>query len=277
MRNWWIFVLALVGAFWALWAWYPKDQAMQDADQRVATPAQESPALPNLGTFIVTKKLPKPRATSSPGVDQSESEALIQLKEKLGSEIHAEFNSGGQLVSLKGHPRFKAANRFHSSDPQQAIARAKEILQTLNGELGLDGALPLADPIAKGGSASAQVYFQEKYEGLPVRPNGRVLVDLDERGDLIRLDSDYVRGLTVSNKAQITLETARIKALGAVPGVDSSSRVTPGKLIIWVFSNDPSLGTAQGRYAYDFSIGGHQVVVDASDGAILLNKDHRRH
>jgi len=168
--------------------------------------------------------------------------------------------------------RFVAKSGFDPKDPRESVSRANEILAAARAELGIKPDLPLEAPLARGGEASAQVFYREHVGGLPLAPNGSVTVDLGPKGELLSISSDYHPNVTLSGTLKLDADTARGIALGG-----GSEQVEGGRLVAWVVGRLSRPGEPlQARRAYEFSVQGKQVVVDAENGAFLFSRDRRR-
>lgn len=221
-------------------------------------------------------------ATASPGsaplveriTDPSEVQRI--LEERFGQGLKPEFTKEGILSAVRGaREGSRPTANFRPEDPQAAIERAREVLRALEGALGLQAHSPLEDPAARNNANSAQVYFQQKIEGRPLAPYGSVTVDLGPNGELLGLDSAYVRDVRTAGTHQLTVEQARVRARSAAAGqVGAGSRVDGGHSLYWLAS--PGGQSRLARPAYEFDAGGVQVIVDAEDGRILSKRDQRQ-
>jgi len=185
------------------------------------------------------------------------------FNEKFGPHLKAEFSNDGRLVSIRGtlgggHP---ADRKFRSENSQMAIERAQEILKEAGNLIGIRADWPLAREVARGNRISAQVFFTEMYQGVPLAPVGSVKVDLGSRGELLALDSDYVPQVDIRNEVLLSPEQAQKKA--GVPVQSNAEEV------IWVTGKE-------GYYAFQFLAQGYQVLVDAQTGRVLVKRDIRQ-
>ncbi|OFZ19903.1 MAG: hypothetical protein A2X94_14705 [Bdellovibrionales bacterium GWB1_55_8] len=204
------------------------------------------------------------------------------FQERFGTQLEPEY-AHGLIVSVhsrqgRGSP---ATDEFDPRDPQLAIARAREIVEALEKELGITSALPLRDPLHQGTPHAAQVHFRQVVDGIPIAPFGGVTVQLGGEGELLRLDSSVLPSLNVANKVSLSAEDARTRAMQAFLSGDAEWRAQPGveggNRLIWVSKPFSAVGPTEGRHAYEFTIGGDQIIIDAESGRVLLRKSQRRH
>jgi hypothetical protein len=198
------------------------------------------------------------------------------FRESFGSDLQVEWGTNGRATGIRGVPGKgeRAGPDFKSADSRLAIARAREILEAAHDLLGLDEDLPLSSPVARGGDVSAQVYFQESYDGVPLAPVGGVTVDLGAQGEVLNIHSDYVRDVKVVNERKLNPDQTRSAAIAAIPDQASSLTTVGGNPVVWV-SRTPD-GTATGKYAYEYNVQGRQVIVDAANSEILFRRDRRQ-
>jgi hypothetical protein len=227
-----------------------------------------------------SKPLVAPSA-AVPHAEQSLNErtwAIKDLRALVGEEIELRQLPDGRLVSARGKPGAgrRAGTAFRPEDPRQATARAKEILAAAGPLLGLSAEHPLEEPTVRGTEVSAQVFFRETAAGVPVAPAGTVSIDLGPQGELLGLHSEYVPEVRVRNEVRLGADEARSRAVGAVADQSSGLRAEGGSRVVWIVGNALA-GAADGRHAYEFTVQGRQVVVDAATGAVLYQRDRRRY
>jgi hypothetical protein len=235
-----------------------------------------TPELPLTQTAAAPITAPRPASVHvASHASASEANSIAKFHEKVGAELRVGLTREGRLESARGAPGTgaRAGADFTPDDPQKAIARAREVLAAAREAMGVDDELPLGMPIAKASATSAQVFFHETLEGVPLAPVGTVSVDLGPQGELLGLSSDYLPGVRVVNARTHTADELLKSAATAVPGVTSALKPSGGSPIIWVAQN--SAGAVEGRHAYEYQVQGHQVIVDASTGEILRKRDHR--
>jgi len=195
------------------------------------------------------------------------------FQDRFGRNLRPEFSRVGNLVSVlgkAGEGEF-APGDFQPDHPQEAIARAREILLGAQGLMGVRASWPLENALARGSPLSAQVFLNQTYEGLMVVPVGIVKVDLGPKGELLGLFSDYVRDVKIENHIQMDSDEAQSRVYPAFQSPNQTSlHVDGGGKVIWVEGGS-------GRYAYQFLVRGRRVVVDAQTGKILDTKDIRQY
>src|SRR4051812_18008694 len=99
--------------------------------QIASIPRLSSP--PKTQRFAVQAKPARPTANSNVQIWR-------EFQERFGEELVAQFDTRGRLVSIKGRPgqgKF-AAPDFNPAEPQQAVARAREILEKAASLIGLE-------------------------------------------------------------------------------------------------------------------------------------------
>ncbi|MGZ3700111.1 MAG: hypothetical protein ACXVCH_18610 [Bdellovibrionota bacterium] len=221
-------------------------------------------------------------ATSRPGnpVHRAEVAAANQadndegwnrFKERFGKDLRPEFY-GGKLVSISGTGT-PAGKEFDPTDPQKVIARGREMIEAAKDLLKIDPAFPPGNPRVHGTEASAQVFFEEEFDGIPVEPHGPIKVDLDSDGGLSALYSDYVPNVHITNnKTLVSGEDAKSSAVAAIAMTQFMGGPGPigGNQVLWVRNGN------EGRRAYEYNVQGWQVIVDAGDGSILSKHDKRQ-
>ena len=212
------------------------------------------------------------------------SDALwTQFKNRFGPGLVAEFAPDGRISRVQGKLReglAKSSGPFHPTDSRQVISRAREILEAARDLMQFDPALPLSDPQVNTSSVSAQIRFNETLDGIPLAPAGGVTVDLGPNGEILGIDSAYITGVRVSNRQSMSPDEARASIV-ASSDHEAPSRIIGGSKVIWT---RPSLGnhgsSRQGqpgaRVAYDFTVDGQEVIVDASSGEILFAHSRRQ-
>ncbi|MCM2323205.1 MAG: hypothetical protein NDJ90_08070 [Oligoflexia bacterium] len=194
-----------------------------------------------------------------------------RFQERYGKALKGEFSREGRLLSVRGAPGGSAPPGYSADDPGQVIQRTKAVLGDAAELLGLESRSPVEVTASKVNGSSAQVYFQQTFDGLPVLPYGKVVVDLGPAGELVGIDSDYIPALTASTLGGLAVEEAVRRARSALPPELRERKIEGGQRILWV----PEPGAAQP--AFEFLIAGRQLVVDARDGRILFLKDRREH
>jgi hypothetical protein len=197
-----------------------------------------------------------------------------EFRKKFGNELQARFLTDGRLASVRGslETSQRAGAAFITDDSQKSIARAREVIDAASDLFRVQEGLPLMDPVVQGGGASVQVTFREMIDGVPVAPLGSVTVNLGRHGELLGLYSEYVPGVRVTNGVIIDREQAKNIAVAAITDKSSGLGAEVGTHIIWV---SVYTGKSEGRHAYEFSIQGRQVIIDAATGAILQRRDKR--
>src|SRR5205823_3564645 len=122
----------------------------------------------------------------------------------------------------------------------------------------------------RGSSVSAQVYFSQTHEGLLIIPGGEVKVDLGPQGELLGLYSSYAMNVVIVNEIRLDSEQAKAKVISFFqdPKLESLY-IDGGARMIWVQGHE-------GRYVYQFSVRGQEIIVDAQTGKILSSRNRRQ-
>lgn len=198
------------------------------------------------------------------------------FRERFGASLVFERAADGSLIAIRGAlgKGAKAEAGFRTDDVTLVRARALEILSAAGELIGLNSELPSGDPLTRTGPVSAQVYFHETWRGIALEPLGSVSVDLGPQGELLNLSSNYVSDVRVSGERRVSSSDARKQAEASV--ATSALPTSGGRPIVWV-SRGPLGQPVQGRQAFDFDVGGRQVVVDAENGKILSSRDRRQY
>jgi hypothetical protein len=198
-----------------------------------------------------------------------------RFTEKFGSDLVPEFSKDGYLVAVRGRvgEGVVAQSSFDPTNPRMAIARAREILHAVSDLIGFQEEWPLENAAARSGIHSAQVFFAQTYEGVSVGPSGNVKIDLGPKGELIGLDSDYAAEITIANAIILDSEQAKQKVPLAFQKQENSdliSSVDGGGKVLWISGREA-------RFAYQFSVNGQQVIIDAASGNVLFSKNRRHY
>jgi hypothetical protein len=246
--------LVLTGILAIIWfGWNLRDVKDDTASPTVAQRfSQLAPPEPVVPRGAVLRR-PAGQRIASLGIDE--------FRSRYGDKLQASFAADGRLAQIKGQPAEKGSGKgFDPKNPQQVIARATEIVEAAAGLLRLRSRYPLSEPKAQTGKHSAQVFFTQTREGTPFAPQGQVSVTLGSEGELLGLYSDYLNQVTIANSVALDAEAAARSA--------EASSSQDGHRVVWVSGNEA-------RQAYEFSVRGRQVVVDAQNGAILYKRDRR--
>ena len=226
---------------------------------------------------------PRPSSAGAPVASVDTTRAWREFAARFGESLRAEPGAGGYVAAIRGLPGRgeMATGGFSSADSAQVAARAREVLEGAREVLGIEAGAAFGEPTVRSGAGSAQVFFAQTADGVPLAPAGSVLVDLGPRGEILNVSSDYVRGLHVEGARNLSAEQARAHAEAAVPPPPGQTSAAPGlgtlggRPVVWVTRGGGD-GAPVGHPAYDFNVGGHQVIVDAGDGQVLYHRDRRQ-
>lgn len=249
-------VLAAIGA-WSLWRQFDPIRLPQQTQTQVAA-AQVSP--------IPFHSAVAPRASVTSKQIQTE-DSWADFKKKFGSNLEADFLPDGRVAAIRAVPdrdQKKKASQFDPRDPKKIMDRARDVLDSARGLIGVEKDSPLGDARVRVGDLSAKVTFRESHEGLVVLPRGSVTVSFGAEGEILSLSSDYAQGISVRNQVRVDAETARSRALSAL--ADMNSKATGGNLIIWQSG-------AVSLKAYEYWVQGRQIIVDAESGTVITIRD----
>jgi hypothetical protein len=194
-----------------------------------------------------------------------------EFQASFGQDLKATFYRG-KLVAIEG--QYGDAKRgpagFSPRDSKQAIARAHELIQASAKMLKLNASFPLGHPMTRGSLNSAQVFFKETHQGLPLEPNGQVTVNLGPEGQLVALHANYAADVQIKNQRTLNEEEAQKK----IPTQMAASPLSEGgRAIVWT---SKTASGEEGRHAYEFYASGKQVIIDAQTGVVLSQRDSRR-
>jgi hypothetical protein len=206
--------------------------------------------------------------------------AWDEFRARFGTGLARQVSGEGYVTAVRGAPGkgVRAEDDFKPTDEAAALSRAREVLAGAHELLELDPRLPLADTVTRTGPVSAQVYFRETWQGVPIEPSGGVLVDLGPQGELLGIDADYEHGLKVTGARRLGVGEARAAAESALTdAIGGQGPLAGGRAVVWVTHARREPGTpATGRPAYVYDAGGREVVVDAETGQVLESRDRRQ-
>jgi hypothetical protein len=164
-----------------------------------------------------------------------------------------------------------APGKFSVKNPADALARAESILATLKPAILFNSTWPLGEPVVRGHSRSAEIYFNESYSGKLLVPIGSVRIDLGPKGELVSFYSDYRGDLTVTNHARLRL----IEIKRAV--LDQASRAGQelpilggGSPIIWVSGGNATFAYRLSTRTLEQT--SDHLIVDAESGKIIVRE-----
>jgi hypothetical protein len=191
--------------------------------------------------------------------NQGREKARIETRESVATPTHSPVSTVSPMSSAPDEG-------FDPSSREKAIARAESILKKHAKASGIDRKA-LGEPRVRVGEASAQVFYKQNFEGAKVIPYGNVTVDLGPKGELLALDSDYVPEPRSENRRVLS-------AKEAMPASASGLETIVGAPVF--FMAYPEAGSP-GRHAYEYNIEGKQVLVDASNGQVIFQRDRRKY
>ncbi len=232
------------------------------------------PPLPSSSPLPSVRPSSQPRTSPRASAADQGPKHWSQFKSKYGEDLIAQFTPDHLLSSIQGRIGQGAPQGvdFDFRDERQIKARAEAIIRELSVLIGERPDWPIEFSEIRLGPGSGQVYFQQTYQGLKVKPMGGVKVDLGPSGEIIGLYSDYAAQVQSVTPASLSESVVREKAREALtrqslPGLSLSS-IPPGQKIVWVSGG-------AGRVAYEFFVQGRNVVIDAQQGRTLLFRDRR--
>lgn len=200
------------------------------------------------------------------------------LKKRYGRDLDFDFLTDNQLASIEGKVgrNISSVEKFTPEDPKRILNRAKSILSDVSPLLSLKADSPLGDPRVQVGSHSAQVYYSQSYEGTPLVPYGALSINLGPKGELLGLYSEYVPNLKVSNEFRISIEEGQRVAVDSIARqLRDPLKVDGARKIIWIKDLDADKGEAVGLRAYEYTVSGYQIVVDAQEAKVVQRRDRR--
>ena len=251
---WSLFIAIFIGALIGL---------VDFAAHHITVPTKKSVPVPPPTTPSPTRKVPKPSEAPQPKANWE------KFQSEFGDELDGNFSDTGILLSVQGkvNRNNPAPSNFRTDNEQEVRARAKEILDSAKSLLGVENRAPLILSKTRLGPYSAQVFYSETNNGIPIAPMGEVKIDLGPHGELLGLYSSYVSEIPFHTEFQLSPSEARSRALANRP---QAGQAIGGRRIIWVASGE-------GRAAYEYSIRGHEIVIDAKTGEILSEENSRQY
>lgn len=195
-----------------------------------------------------------------------------------GSELDLKFSSDHRLVRIRSSRKpGVAARTFQSGDYESVRKRSQEILDQVKSLIAYNPDFPVGENAIRSDEVSSQIEFTEKYRGVPLAPFGGITVQLDQNGGIRGLYSTYISEVRISNEASMDETEARELAPKKIHF--SRTQDTPvgkGELILFTPGPQDSEQPVELKYAYRYSIDGRDVILDASNGNILSERDRRQ-
>ncbi len=194
-----------------------------------------------------------------------------KLTKKNILSLKTKFTSEHQLIQIIGQIGLFGVEDFSPTDPVSVRQRAIQIIESLRNELKIRSDSPLSEPLIRPSETSAQVTFEQTYQGRKMIPGGMIDLDLGPQGELIRLDSYYQSDFSSVEKVVLEQQDAekivenyykKSKEEGVVQVSDPVNFVANSKRII------PS---------YRFYKNGIETLISAHDGTILSSRNRKNH
>lgn len=184
------------------------------------------------------------------------------LQDEMNEETIIERDADGRVISIRNELGKVSRNRngFRPNDQASVRARANEFLK----ENGRSFGLSLDDIKETGittGIVSAQAYYKQTVDGVPVVPNGGVTLSFGPDGELLEYSTQVVPVNTVTNSVVLAAADAK--------GLLKDTSAEGGAHVMFV---DQS-GSA--KHAYQFESKGFEVIIDAETGKTLFRRDRR--
>ncbi len=212
--------------------------------------------------------------------EQNEKRNWDGFLKNFGFDFTPEFSENHHLTAIRGSlgSNLPASTRdFTTTSPPQVAQRATDILDAVKNLVGINDRYPVQPTSIRTGPLTAQAFYQETYNSLPLANAGHLKVDLGPKGELLVLESDYIPSVEISNQRKIDTSTAKSKAFENLRRTqahsDSIQNAVPTdseRPVIWMS------GKNQGKIAYQFMIQGREIVIDAENGSVLFNRDRRQ-
>lgn len=238
----------------------------------------ETPRAAEAATPVPAASRAAPAPTPAPPGARPEAagDPSARIKGRFGPELSVSLSPEGRLLSIQGEigKGTGAKTGFRADDEARVLARAKEILEAVRGPLGADPS-KLRRPEYRGDTVSAHLTFVQTVGGVPVAPGGILSLDLGPRGEVVGLYSELLPDVRVANSVRLEREQAQRVAENAVSSEKGGASVAGGGLVVWVRRAADTQDAGTGRLAYDFTIRGFEVVVDAETGALLFKRERR--
>lgn len=188
------------------------------------------------------------------------------FRKKYGEGFETEYNEKGEIVRITAQNSTGKSKTlgFSTTNKDQVIQRANEILGDLEDLLGLQNELPLQIADVQLGNVSSQVYLREQMGSIPIYPMGTITIDLGPDGQLLGLSSSYVQSIQTANERTLSAQEAALKA-----GITQSTGLV--QTVIWAAGFKGPF-----YHAYQYQIRGEQVIIDASSGNVIYRRDKRQ-
>jgi hypothetical protein len=201
-----------------------------------------------------------------------------RFQEVFGEGFDATFTDDRRLSHVRaGEGSSIGALNYKRGNKEAALKRAEEVLHEAGSLIRIDPVLPLVARDVLSDEISSKVEFAQTYKNVPIEPFGKVTVQLDEAGGLRGLYSNYISDPVITNEPTQDPSVLKDSLLSQVHFTpDHPDQVSTGTLILFAPGPQDSESKVPLTYAYRFFVDGREVVVDASNGKILSEKDRRQ-
>jgi hypothetical protein len=199
---------------------------------------------------------------------------------KYGPALQFEMTADGRLASVReGNARSIPVRNFRAGDHDAVLAAAKQVLEDARNLIKAPPDLEVQSRQVQSDDVSSQVDFVQAKDGVPLAPYGKLTVQFDSSGGLRALYSDYISDIRIVNPRTLSEDTARQKMLDAIssdPAREGRPSFTSrGEAIIYIPAPQISAEPVPAHHAYRFWLSGREVILDASTGDILFQRDRR--
>lgn len=217
---------------------------------------------------------PVPGHISKEANVQSAKQNWAEVNKWIGGEVTGQFDSKGRLVALrvKGGRASHPANDF-LQNPSAIRNRAKEVLERLQGVLGIARLETLVERQVLHSAVTGVVSYHQEVQGLPLLGAGSLRVTFTSTGAVDSLYSNVYGDLKLVGKFAFDAEIAKSRIS---PPLDSTRTVNDfsSSRPIAVVRGTPA-GGAIAVPAYEIWSRGTQYAVHGETGQVLWKRDRR--
>lgn len=190
-------------------------------------------------------------------------------QQRLGKKLSARFEQG-RLLEMSGTlDDGERAKGFDPSSKVSVVNRAREVARWIGPYVGVPQDQWSSARVVTG-TSSAQVYFEQSRDGLPLLPAGVVSMDFGPDGQLLSLTTRLFPDVQIQGEEKIPHTLAEsIAREGSAANMPSLG----GRRVLWVPHPDPSANQTLAYRAYEFFVGPKQILVNATTGHVISSRD----
>jgi hypothetical protein len=282
-----IVLVGLVGVSFVI-AFYTKDRV--DRQGRVAMESHRTSSqsfhFPGSAsaTRSVAESVSAPQHHENQSPSQASREVTLQVAKQnwaeatkwIGGEVTGQFDSKGRLVALKvkGGRASHPANDF-LQNPSAIRGRAKEVLERLQGVLGIARLEALVERQVLHSTVTGVVSYHQEVQGLPLLGGGSLRITFTSTGAVDSLYSDVYGDLKLVGKFAFDAEIAKSKISSPADSLRTVNDFSSSRPIA-VVRGAPA-GGAIAVPAYEVWNRGTQYAIHGETGQVLWKRDRRIH